>query len=115
MQRVSSGCVQNHLRGILALIQKLLYSTAYIVPREKRLVQELIFHGMPDSDLHPQLVKPYRILPTINNQALAAFAVLSADKICIVFRGLFDHIVIDDPQLTSCMIAAGTEHFIYNI
>ena len=112
---IAPRSVQHHLRSVLALIQELLDSAAYLLPREKCFIQYCILYRMADRDLHAQLVKPHGIRTAIHDKAFSALAVLAPDKFCVIIGGLVDHVVIDDAELTSGMIAAGSEDFIHDV
>ena len=67
---------------------------------------------MPHGNLHPQLVIPDRILFPVDHKANPACSILPTHKIRVFIRRLFNHKVINNPQMAPVTVAALSQHFV---
>ena len=114
-QRIPARRVQYGLGRVFALPEKLVDSARHIVAGQERLFDGLLPHGMALRDLQAQLVKPHGVVGAVDDEALAALAILTLDIGRGFLRGLLDHIVVDQPQLAATAIAARAQYLVHHL
>ena len=108
LYRILPCNIKYRLRCILALFQKLMDTATHIFPGQKRLIQNLIDNGMPYCNLQSRFVKPDRIFHAIDFKALSTSPILPLHKLCIFFRCLFTHKIINNSKLAFTSVSPGS-------
>ena len=99
LYRILPCNIKYGLRCILALFQKLMDTATHILPRQKRLIQNLISNSMPYCNLQSRFIKPDRIFHAIDFKTFSTSSILPFYKLRIFFRCLFTHKIIDNTKL----------------